>query len=191
MIVGLAALFIYSILTAFDPKYDQAEIKQTIGGTLICKSVYTADHHSWQYDISYKYKRGNNPLIDIGSGTYYGRDWNKDEQLVQYKDWLLLKTGGWHGTDKVIVGSLTTKPWKQYEFSPETIEKDSLRRQAKIHSLLNWCCAESFIDQIKDGQIIVHYKFRTSEKRVKEYGQRRLFYALNELTGQPTLTKVE
>jgi hypothetical protein len=47
--VVLAPIFIYDLSTAFDPEYDKAEIKQNIGGTFICNSVYNADYHSWQY----------------------------------------------------------------------------------------------------------------------------------------------
>jgi hypothetical protein len=191
VLVGLAALFIYGLSTAFDPEYDKAEIKQSIGGTLICNSVYNADHHSWQYDVSYKYKIDNDSLVDIGSGTYYGREWNKDEQLIKYKNLIILKTGGWIGTDKVIIGDFKTKQWKEYEFTPENIEKDSLWLKSKTQSLLNWCCAETFIDKISNGQIVLNYKFRTSETKTNEYGQRKIYYTINELTGQPTMTKIE
>lgn len=189
--IVLAVIFIYGLSTAFDPEYDKAEIKQNIGGTLICNSVYNADHHSWQYDVSYKYKINNDSLIDIGSGTYYGREWNKDEQLIQYKNWTILKTGGWIGTDKVIIGDFMTKQWKEYEFTPENIEKENLWLKSKTQSLLNWCCSETFIEKISKGQIIINYKFRTSEKQTNEYGQRKIYYTINELTGQPTMTKIE
>lgn len=191
ILVGITAILIYGLSTAFDPEYDKAEIKQNIGGILMCNSVYNADHHSWQYDVSYKYKIDNDSVVDIGSGTYYGREWNKDEQLTQYKNWTILKTGGWIGTDKVIIGDLKTKHWKEYEFTPEIIEKDSLWLISKTHSLLNWCCSEAFIEKINNGQIILRYKFRTSEKQVNEYGQRKIYYMVDELRGKPTMTKIE
>jgi hypothetical protein len=189
--VGIVALFIYGLSTAFEPEYDKAEIKQNIGGTLICNSVYNADHHSWQYDVSYKYRLNKDSIIDIGSGTYYGREWNKDEQLIKYKNWTILKTGSWIGNDKIIVGDLKTKKWTEYDFTPENIEKDSLWQSLKISSLLNYCCSETFIDRINNGEIELHYKFRTSETIVKDYDQRKIFYKINDQTGQPILTKIE
>jgi hypothetical protein len=86
IVIGLVSWFVYGLQSAFDPQYDKAEIKQNIGGTLICNSIYNADIHDWQYDVSYKYKPDDDSAIDIGSGTYYGREWNKDEQLIQYKN---------------------------------------------------------------------------------------------------------
>jgi hypothetical protein len=187
----IVILFIYGFLTAFGPEYDNAEINQNIGGTLICNSVYNADHHSWQYDVTYKYKLPNGSTMDIGSGTYYGREWNKDEQLIQYNNWTILKTGGWIGTDKLIIGDIKTKKWTEYPLSPEDIEKNILWRESQPNSLLNWCCSEVFVDKIDKGQIWVRYKFRTSETKVHEYGQRTIYYTIDNATGQLTMTKVE
>jgi hypothetical protein len=89
---GLFILFICGCSSGFGPDYDKAEIKQNIGGTLICNSVHTADIQNYQYDVSYEYENVNDSTFDIGSGTYYNREWNKDEQLVQYKNWTILKT---------------------------------------------------------------------------------------------------
>ncbi|MBF9253603.1 hypothetical protein I2I11_09895 [Pontibacter sp. 172403-2] len=191
ILVGLIGLFIYSLSTAFDTEYDKAEIKQKVGGTLICNSVYNADHHSWQYDISYKYKPNNDSIIDIGSGTYYGREWNKDEQLLRYKNWLILKTGGWIGTDKIIVGNLKNGKWNEFEFTPESIEKEGLWQQANIQSLTSFCCSEAFIENINNGQIVLNYKYRTSEMPVNNYGQSKVYYIINDSTGIPEMIKVK
>jgi len=187
----LAALLIYGFLTAFDPEYDQANIKQNIGGMLICNSVYNADHHSWQYDISYKYKLNNEDTIDIGNGTYYAREWNKDEQLIKYRNWLILKTGSGFRADKIIVGRVEDEKWIAYNFTPERIEKDSLWQALKVPSLLDYCCAETLIDKIDDGQIELHYKFRTSYTLVGEYDQRKIYYRIDDPTGRPVLTRIE
>lgn len=191
ILFGFYTLFIGSCSSGFGPDYDKAEINQNIGGTLICNSVYTADQHDWQYDISYEYKTPNDSLFDLGSGTYYGRDWNKDEQLVQYKNWTILKTGDWINNDKIIVGDLKKNKWSEYKFTPENIEKDSIWHSLKIHSLLNYCCSETFIDKINHGVIELHYKFRTSENLVNKYGLKKIFYKINDTTGQPIMTKIE
>ncbi len=186
----LITIFIYDLSRSFDPVYDTAEIKQDIGGTLICNSIYIADHHSWQYDVTYKYKLNNDSLIEIGSGTYYGREWNKDEQLIQYKNWTILKTGG-IATDKLIIGNIRTKEWKAYEFTPHIIEADSLWIKLSIpsHSLV--CCPETSIERISNGQILLNYKFRTSEKDVDEYQQRKIYYTIDEATGKPTMARID
>ena len=192
VILGLIAiLFIYGFLTAFDPEYDSAEINQNIGGPLVCSSVYNADHHSWQYDVTYKYKLLNGNILEIGSGTYYGREWNKDEQLIQYGNWTVLKTGRWSGTDKLIIGDIKTNKWTEYPLSPEDIEKNDLWINSQTHSLLNWCCSEVFVDKIDNGQVLVHYKFRTSDNQIEEYDQRTIHYSIDNATGQLEMTKVE
>lgn len=188
---GLLVLSLYSCSSGFGTDHDTVEIKQNFGGTLICNSTYNADVHDWQYDISYQYKSSNDSLYDIGSGTYYGREWNKDEQLVQYKNWTILKTGDWIGTDKIIVGDLKTNKWSEYKFTPENIEKDSIWKSIKIQSLLNYCCSETFVDKITNGLIKLHYKFRISENPLNKYGHKEIFYKINETTGQPIMTKIE
>jgi ribosomal protein S8 len=123
IVVLLTAFFVYVTSTSFNPVYDNAEIKQNIGGKLICNSVYIADHHSWQYNVTYKYKQDNDSVIDIGEGTYYGREWNKNEQLTNYKTWTILKTGGGYVTDKIIIGNLKTGQRKEYEFTPTILKQ--------------------------------------------------------------------
>jgi hypothetical protein len=191
ILVGLLALLVYGISTGFGPNYDEAKIKQNIGGTLICNSIYNADQHSWQYDITYKYRPDNDSTIEIGNGTYYSREWNKDEQLVRYNKWLILKTGGWIGHDKVIIYNLETKKSVSHDFTPEKIEKDSHWQNLKIHSLLDYCCSETFVDTISNGQIELHYKFRTNEKLTDKYDKRKIIYKIDKDTGQINLTKIE
>ncbi|RZK58509.1 MAG: hypothetical protein EOO91_08185 [Pedobacter sp.] len=125
IICCLIILFIYGLATAFDPQYENAEINQNIGGTLICNSIYNSDHHSWQYYVNYTYKI-NDILIDIGSGTFYGREWKKDEQIVKFKNLLILKTGGWIGYDKILIIDENTRKINEYEFSPENIEREDI-----------------------------------------------------------------
>jgi hypothetical protein len=192
IVAGLGCLLIYELKHAFDPEYDRAEIRQNIGGTLICNSVYNADIHDWQYDVSYEYKANNtDSVIKIGSGTYYAREWNKDEQLTQYKNWTILKTGGWIGYDKVIIGDLKTGKWAEYDFSAENIEKERLWIDSKTHSLINWCCSECFVDKIENGYIHILYKFRTSETKTSEYGKKEITYKIDEQTGQPIMTAIQ
>lgn len=187
---GLYILFICGCSSGFGPDYDRAEIKQNIGGTLICNSVYTADIQNYQYDVSYEYMDAKDSIFYIGSGTYY-REWNKDEQLVQYKNWTILKTGDGFRTEKIIVGDLKKNNWTEYEFTPENIEKDSLWKSLKIQSLLNYCCSETSITKIKDGQIQLHYKFRANENIINEYGQKIIYYQIYDSTGKPIMTRIE
>jgi hypothetical protein len=187
--IGLTTSFGYGC--GFGPDYDKAEIKQNVGGTLICNSVYNADQHSWTYDVSYTYKTSNDSIIDMGSGTYYGREWNKDEQVIKFNDWLILKTGGFIGTDKVIVTNVKTKKKIEYEFTPEKIEQDSIWRSLKTKSLLHWCCPETFIDRIHSGLIQVHYKFRVNETNTNKYDRHEIFYKINDTTGEPVLIKIQ
>ncbi len=176
----------------FGPEYDEVEIKQKIGGTLICSSVYNADIHDWQYQVSYEYKPMNSDsILKIGDGTYHTREWNKDEQLVKYKNWTILKTGGWIGFDKVLIGDITANKWTEYNFSAEDIEREKLWVNSKTKSLLNYCCSESFIDKINNGLIYVHYKFRTNETFTEKYGERQIIYKIDDQTGQPIMIAIK
>lgn len=191
VIIVIVLLIFNSCSSGFGPEYDSAEIKQKIGGVLLCNSVYTADIHNWQFDVDYKYKLTNGQILNIGSGTYCNREWNKDEQLIRYKNWIILTTGNWYGTDKIIVADIKTGISTNYHFEPDSIEKEKLWKRSNIHSLLNYCCAEALIDKIDNGQIRVQYKFRTNEKITHEYGKKSIYYSIDTLTGQPIMTKIE
>jgi hypothetical protein len=182
--------FIYMFLHAFDPEYDKAEIVQKIGGKLICNSIYKADHHDWQYDITYEYKSKENKTYKIGNGSYYAREWNKDEQLIKFDKWIVLKTGNFYGSDKIIIGNFETQKWTDYQFTPEIIEKEKMWKVAEIKSLLNYCCAESFITRIYNGKIVVEYKFRINETKTELMDKRKLIYEIDKNTGKPNLISI-
>ncbi len=186
----------YSIIffmngAGFGPEYETVEIEQKIGGKLICESVYNADHHSWHYNIDYKYIDNKGDTLDFKYGGYYGREWEKNEQIKKYKDWLILKTGAWHGSDRLIIKNIQTDSTKIYDIDNAFIEKDSLWRMQNIKSLLNYCCAETFIDNIQENRISLTYKFRTDEKMTEQYGKRKITYEIKAETGKILMTDIE
>jgi hypothetical protein len=182
--------FIYMLLHAFDPEYDKVEIEQNIGGILICNSVYNSDIHDWQYDINYEYQSKDNKIYKIGNGTYHTREWNRNEQLKKYGNWYILKTGDWYGTDKVIIGNLKSKKWKDYEFTPENIEKEKLWKELNIKSLKTYLPSECFITKINNGFINVKYKFRIDETKTKLMDERNLIYEIDKESGKPYLKSI-
>ena len=129
------ALFIFAVLTtgslwilwsAFQPDKYTVELRQNIGGKLICDVTHIMDHHSWTYQIEYKYQNANDDVQPLGYGSYDGREWAKNEQLIQYGEWTVLQTGNHHDTDKILIGKLSNKKWNEYAFIPDSIEKDDL-----------------------------------------------------------------
>jgi len=186
----LIILLIIGISTAFGPDYNKEEIEQNIGGILIANSVYNADHQSWRYDINYKYKTENDSIYDIGNGTYDGREWDMDEQIMKYGKWGILKTGGGRRSDKLLIGHLNTQKWKGYEFTPENIERAKLWKSSNTHSFLNYCCPESYITEIENGKIELQYKFHIDENNAKEMGIRTIFYEIDIASGKPEMVKV-
>jgi hypothetical protein len=182
--------FIYMLLHAFDPEYDKVEIEQNIGGILICNSIYNSDIHDWQYDINYEYQSKDNKIYKIGNGTYHTREWSRNEQFKKYGNWYILKTGNWYGTDKVIIGNFTSKKWKDYEFTPENIEKEKLWKELNIKSLKTYLPSECFIEKINNGFINVKYKFRIDETKTKLMDERNLIYKIDKESGMPYLKSI-
>ena len=198
IIFGLTtiSMIIYSVVffrngAGFGPEYENVEIKQNIGGNLLCKSVYNADHHSWQYNIDYKYVDIKGDTLDFNNGGYYGREWNKDEQIKKYNNWLILKTGSFHGSDKIIVKNIKTNTTNVFEIDNEFIEKDSLWKVQNIKSLLNYCCAETFIENINENKVTLKYKYRTEENLPDEYGEKRITYEIDNETGKIKMTEIK
>lgn len=175
----------------FGPKYENVEIKQNIGGKLICKSVYNADLHSWQYNIDYKYVDIKGDTLDFNNGGYYGREWNKDEQIKKYNNWLILKTGCFDGSDKLIIKNILSDTTKTFDIDNQFIERDSLWKARNIKSLLNYCCAETFIENIKDNKITLKYKFRTDETLADKYDEKRVIYTLDNNTGEIKMIEIK
>lgn len=175
----------------FGPEYETEIINQKIGGKLICESVYNADHHSWQYNVDYKYINQKGDTLDFSGGVYYGREWNNDEQIQKYKNWLILKTGAWHGSDRLIIKNIQTDTTKIYDIDNNFIEKDSLWRAQNIESLSNFCCAETFIENIQENRISLTYKFRTDEKMTLKYGNRKVTYEIENETGKIVMTDIK
>jgi len=125
-VFGIGLVFLGLVYWAFLPEYKTVEIEQDIGGKLICEMQYISDHHSWDYIIDYSYQPEKGERIFIGNGVYSGRDWNEDDQLFNVNNWTILKTGNYYGTDKIFYGDIKAGPWKEFQFTPENIEKDSL-----------------------------------------------------------------
>jgi hypothetical protein len=101
-----------------------------------------------------------------------------------------LETGGWLYTDKVIIGDVRRNQWIEYEFTRERIEGDSLWESSKFPSLLDYCCAETSIDSINSGQIVLNYRLRANDQ-ADLYEQRKIYYGIDELTGKIRMIKVE
>jgi hypothetical protein len=177
--------------SGFGPEYESVTIKQKIGGNLICKSVYNADIQNWQIEVSYKYVNDNGDSIIFGEGTYYNREWGKDDQIIKIDDWLILKTGYEYGSDKVIVKNIQTDSTYIYGFYDQFIESDSLWKSQNISSLLNYCCAESFIEKISGNEIFVKYKFRTNESLTKKYNNRTIVYRFDPTTGLIKMIRIK
>ena len=189
-------MIIYSIKffmdeAGFGPKNETVIIDQNIGGKLICQSVYNADIHSWQYEIDYVYKDRTGVKILLGDGTYYGREWKKDEQLIKFGNWIVLKTGSWYGSDRIILKNLQTNSSNKFDFNDKFIENDSLWKAQRILSLLDYCCSESFVDKISKNTVIVKYKFRTEKTLTNLYDKRFVTYKIDSITGGIKMIKIE
>jgi hypothetical protein len=191
--LGMIALGIKIVISpsGFGPEYKSVEIKQNIGGTLLCNSEYNADIHSWQYDVDYKYALKNGDTITLGRGSYYGREWKADEQLIRWNNWLILKTGNCHGSDRLILRNLITDLILTYNLDNRLIEDDSLWKAQKIESFQDYCCPESFIQNIQGNEVTVTYKYRTNPTLTKLYGRKTLKYQIDDNSGQIELTTIE
>jgi len=188
IVFGLGIILIGLIYWAFQPEYKTVEIQQKIGGKLICKMEYYPDHHSWDYFINYEYETKNGEIQNLGQGIYSGREWNENEQLVKVNNWYVLKTGNFHGSDKIIYGDLKSPEWKEYEFTPQSIEKDSLWKTKKIKTLINWSPSESYIEDIENNKITVIYEYRIDESKTELTEKKLIEYELSE--DKPEMKKI-
>jgi hypothetical protein len=188
-------MIIYSVVffkdgAGFGPEYKTVEIKQDIGGKLICNSVYNADLHSWQYNVDYKYIDIDGDTLDFESGFFYGQEWDKNEQIKKYDNWLILKTSYWRGSNRLIIRNIQSGTTKIFDIDSQFIEEDSLWVAKEIKSLKNYCCAETFIYGINENKISVKYKFPTDEHLTQKYGERKVTYTIDTKTGNIKMTEI-
>jgi hypothetical protein len=188
--LGIIVLFVGLVYWSFLPEYKIVEIPQKIGGKLICEMEYHSDHHSWDYYIEYKYQSDSLETENVGKGVYSGREWNEDEQLKKFDNWIVLQTGNYHGSDKIIYRKTKSKKWKEFEFTPENIRKDNLWISQNIQLLPNWLPSESLIKEITKDKIIVTYEYRTDENNAELTEKKILEYLISEQTEKPVLEKI-
>jgi hypothetical protein len=166
------------------------ELPQKIGGVLICKVHYSDDFKSWDYDIHYTYKDKHDSLYEIGDCRYSGMDWKKDEQLVKFNDWIILKTACFKG-EKVIIGKLESKKFFSYELTPEFIEKEEKWKQLKLNSSSEYNDSETHIEKVDSiGEIFVKYHYRIEGRIIFRTGKKFIKYIIDNKTGQPKIDKI-
>ncbi len=175
---------------AFGPTIENVEINQTIGGKLVCKSIYNADMGSWYYDINYEYYGEEGQAIKVGTGEYYGREWYKNEQLLKIGEWYILKTGYNYDRDKLLVGDLSEDNWKEIIISPNTIKEDSLWKAEGILVNGNRSPEESFIKEIRDNEVIVEYLYQSGDK-YEEQEVRQIKYIFNDDKGTLKMSEIK
>ncbi|PID95411.1 MAG: hypothetical protein CSA94_01755 [Bacteroidetes bacterium] len=177
---------------SFGPKYETVEIPQKIGGVLICESLYTADFHSWDYNISYCYKE-NDSLYQIGTARYSGEKWKKDEQFVKYGNWLLLKVSNSSDSDKLIIFNIITKETNEFIVSPETIESNIIWKSENIRSQLNYSSTISkIIDVNTNGVFKVEYVYRKEGRTLfDKHGEREIVYKVDAKNGIPRMVEIK
>jgi hypothetical protein len=183
------------ILDALSDTTYTVEIPQDIGGVLLCKVHYYDDFQSIDYDIEYFYdnKAINDSLILIGSGSYSGEKWNKNEQLIKVGEWNVLQTSNDHHSDKLLVGKLNNYSiWKEHIFSPETIEQNSLWKTKTINSSPDNYDSNVEIDQVtREGQILAVYEYAIRDRWFSFMtSERKLSFKLNIETGEPELLEI-
>lgn len=169
--------------SGFGPEYETVIINQNIGGKLLCKSVYNADIHSWDYQIDYQYISKFGDTIDIGGGSYHGKNWDKDEQLKKLGDWLILRTGSWHDTARLILKNTDTDSVRVYDLDNHDLSKDSTLIPEYNKSNEHICCDESCIEHIKKDEITVRYIHKNYDRVIK--------YKIDKETGYLIVKEIE
>jgi hypothetical protein len=177
--------------SGFGPDYETVVIKQNIGGKLVCNSLYNADIHSWEYSIDYKYINSENDTIDFHGGSYCGREWEKNEQIQKYDNWLILKTGFWHGSDRLIIKNILTGTTRIFDIDAKFIESDSLWRVGNYITRLGRCCPETIIENINGNEITLKYMLITNRSSSNKYVDKMITYKIDKETGDIKMTRIE
>jgi len=133
LIVSIAILSI--ILLEESSSKINYEIQQKIGGTLFVEGEFWMDFQSFG-DITTIYyipKDNINDKFKIGDSDYYGREFDKDKQIIKKDDEYVLSVG--NGLDgDMILASKNLKNWEEFVFSRPSIQV-CLEKKLKVKDL--------------------------------------------------------
>lgn len=195
--ISFMLFIIFKLITydsGLETKYESVTIKQSIGGKLICKSETTADFHSWDNIINFQYKAPNDSVYQIGAGKYHGEEWKKEEQLIKYHNWIILKTSNDRDSDILYVGKLKTKIWNSFIITPDSIESFSLWKEQNIDSRTdNWDSISKIENLNSDGTFSVIYQYRKGKETFSIFSKnekKRITFKINNETGIPEMIKI-
>ncbi len=182
IVSGLIIGLIFLTRNAFDSKYYRESIPQDLGGELICDVEFNVDIHTGHYSIEYKYLNEAD-TIDIGSTNFSSRPWNKNEQLIKFNDFLILKTGCSFNGDMIFLGKRDLHNWRAVMILPDIIEKDSVWISKGVLSLDNYSPCSSFINKIENGLVFVEYKYRVDKEITNLIETSQIIYQISKKTG--------
>jgi len=183
--------FIWMFKKAFGHSEYSIIIDQNIGGRLICDVRYSADIQSWYYHISYKYEKPNGTVFNFGKGFYQGIEWNENDQLYKYKNWIILPTGSDYGSIKIIAFDMKRNKKAEFEISPSSIENDIFWMTKKIESLKMWSPSIVEVDKIIDNKIFVKYTFRVDRKKANKLESQLIEYEMDNESGILKMNSIE
>ncbi|MDD6211022.1 MAG: hypothetical protein PUB21_10495 [Bacteroidales bacterium] len=191
--LGMITLGIRAIPNSntYEPKFETTVIEQKIGGKLLCNSSYFVDLRSYDFFINYTYINASGDTIDFEGGTYNGREWEKDEQIVKLGKFLILKTGSSHDSDKLIIKNIQTNETKTIVLDRYFVENNTLWKIQNITTQKDRCCFESFIENFEGNKFLLKYKFKTNEYLIRKYGVRMITFQIDEKNGDVKMIKVE
>jgi hypothetical protein len=166
-----------------DKEYTK-KLKQSIGGNLICDVHFYTDFQEAVHIINYSYIDENGKIYKLGLGRYT-EGWERQEQLLKYKSWIILPTSDSRESDKLIIGNLKENVWKEFIISPEEIEKNPIWSSRKINSSPGNYDSTSKIIKIKsNGEVKVQYKYALKNRMFNFMtGSREILYGINAGTG--------
>ena len=112
------------------------------------------------------------------------------EQLVKYKDWIILKTSCYKG-DKLIIGKLDSMQWKSFEMTPEYIESEMEWKKMKLNSSPKYFDSRTKIEGLSNnGDFVLDYVYRIEGNIIKKNGQKRIKYQIDNKYGKPEFIEV-
>ncbi|MCF8328169.1 MAG: hypothetical protein K9I29_07715 [Bacteroidales bacterium] len=177
--------------SVFTDETYQDTLRQNIGGLLIREIHHYNDFNSYNYDIEYSYKDKHDSIYKIGSGSFYGQEPPKDEQLIRLGKWTVFKTSGDRDKDLIFIGD-TNNVWIKYEISSETIQQTEAWKEQNIDAqVANWDNVAKVKEIENNGKVIVLYKY-AKNKRIFSFltGKRQIEFKINLQTGELRIDKI-
>ena len=186
---GLALIFIILFKLAFGPVKSTKHISVEGNNILMCKETYEADMATEFYDVQFSLKNKNGSTFDIGTATFYNKEWEKNIHLYILGNWYILPVKE-ENYSKILLANKFKSLKIDTIFSPLNLRYDSLWKVVykDIPSEFNY--GSSITDTLIGNILTITYSYRIGDYSPFKFYNQSVEYLIDTTKGTLITTRI-